>query len=149
MPARMLGLLLLAMALAAAQRGPTAIAAEPPPDSTLQRQNMIAGYHFTTGTSELNKAGLNRLQWIVNSARQDRRVVFIEPSTDPRVTAQRIASVKTAIAGLHPAVPVPVHQATRIAAEWTHNDPMMIRDRGKPVPDPRMGPKPTPPAISN
>lgn len=63
-----------------------------------RRQNTINGHHFKEGTNELTEAGRFRVKWIVNSAPEAYRTIFVNRDDDPETTAARVAAVQEAAA---------------------------------------------------
>ena len=59
-----------------------------------RRQNLLGTHHFNFESNQLTTAGELRVQWIMTQAPPERRSIFIERSTDPEVTAQRLAVVR-------------------------------------------------------
>lgn len=74
------------------------------------RQNTVGDYHFEPGASELTEAGKLKVRWIALEAPSQHRAVFVQRSTDPELTRQRMAAVERFVASLtadgSPAPPV-------------------------------------------
>lgn len=60
-----------------------------------QLQNTISDHHFDESTGELTVAGQNKVYWILTQAPKHHRVVYVQQSRKPEVTAQRMQLVHT------------------------------------------------------
>lgn len=69
--------------------------------------NTVGSMMFEPTTGELNDAGLAHVQWIVKSAPQNRRVVFVLEGQDQEETAKRIEATQVAISRLIPTGELP------------------------------------------
>jgi hypothetical protein len=65
-----------------------------------RRQNTLADHHFEQGTSELSKAGMLKVEWILSAAPEQYRTIFVERVSDPETMARRMEAVQTAIGKL-------------------------------------------------
>ena len=57
-------------------------------------------YHFNEETQALNSAGLQHLQWILESAPAEQRQLYVQSVTDSSLNQTRIANVQQAAANL-------------------------------------------------
>lgn len=59
-----------------------------------RRQNLMGSHHFNRDATQLSQAGQLKVQWILTQAPPAYRRMFIERSTDPAITQQRIETVR-------------------------------------------------------
>jgi hypothetical protein len=84
-----------------------------------QQQNLVSGYHFQ-GEGQLNEAGRLKVQWVLNEAPEQHRVIFVRRGANPQETAARIAAVQQCLAqSSYPGdPPVPILESRRSDDGW-------------------------------
>jgi hypothetical protein len=65
-------------------------------------QTTVDEVHFESGSAELNQAGRMKVMWIVSSAPEQHRTVYVHRMTNPQATAQRVDSVQQYVVKLLP-----------------------------------------------
>jgi hypothetical protein len=63
-------------------------------DNGWRRQNLLGPHHFNANSTELTSAGELRVRWILTQAPAERRGIFVERDITPKVTEQRLATVR-------------------------------------------------------
>ena len=58
-----------------------------------RRQNMLVAAHFDANSNQLTEAGQNKIRWILTSAPQQRRSIYVHVADSSEETSTRIASV--------------------------------------------------------
>jgi hypothetical protein len=81
-----------------------------------QLQNTISDHYFDEATGELTVAGQNKVYWILNHAPKHHRVVYVQMSREPDITAHRLQTVQAIAAAYAPA-------GTLAVVEPTINEP--------------------------
>lgn len=56
-------------------------------------ENTVSDHHFDESTGKLTVAGQNKVYWILNQAPKHHRIVYVQQSREPGVTAQRLQVV--------------------------------------------------------
>lgn len=92
-------------------------------------------YHFDAKSQELNSSGVQHLQWILQSAPNEHRQIFVQSVNDAIVNQSRVANVQLAatnLVGADAITPVALrvaHPAGRPAeeVEWIFEQQQQIR----------------------
>ena len=80
-----------------------------------QTATTMYAYHFNAETQALNSAGLQHLQWILESAPVEQRQLYVQSMNDPSVNQMRVSNVQTAATNLAGADAI-----TSVALRVTH-----------------------------
>jgi hypothetical protein len=108
-----------------------------------RRQNMLGDVHFEQSTGQLTEAGRLKVRWILTSAPQQYRLVYVHAAEKGEETAARIAAVQQLVGQLSPNNLAPV-LATSISDDgWPADQVDLIgRKFQSSTPPPRL-PAPT------
>lgn len=66
-------------------------------DQGFEEQCVLTSAHFTTGTNELNRFGVNTVAGIIQNMPSNRRQIFIHRDVDDNTNTERMANVKNTI----------------------------------------------------
>jgi hypothetical protein len=83
-----------------------------------RRQNMLGDAHFDPATGELTEAGRIKLRWILTTAPQQHRVVYVHVGQTDEDTTSRFASVQQQASRITPNNPAPILPTTIVEDGW-------------------------------
>jgi len=88
-----------------------------------RQQNLIAEHHFREAGAELTEAGRQKVRWILFGVVPQHRIIYIQMTDHPQLTAARVAEVQQMVAQLAPEGDLPMVVQTPIQpqgwpAEW-------------------------------
>jgi len=63
-----------------------------------QRQNLLGDHYFEPGTGELTVAGQEKIRWIVESAPQPHRTIYVHRGADAKDSAARVEAAQQYVA---------------------------------------------------
>lgn len=104
-------------------------------DNGWQMATTMYVYHFDEETNALNSAGETQLRWILESAPQEQRQLYVQSVNDSVVNQSRVASVQQAVINLAGADAMPsvalrvTHAVGRPAeeVEWIYEQQQALR----------------------
>jgi hypothetical protein len=73
-----------------------------------RKQNLLGDYHFEAGTGQMTEAGRLKVRWILTSAPQQHRQIYVHVADSSEETSARIAAVRQLAAQIAPHELAPV-----------------------------------------
>jgi hypothetical protein len=99
----------------AAQRAPYPVMIE----NGWRRQNLLVDAHFDQNTKQLTEAGQIKVLWILNSAPQPHRSIYVHVARNSEDTSTRIASVQQYVSKISPNDLPPILTTTISEEGWS------------------------------
>ena len=104
-----------------------------------RRQNMLVAAHFDASTNQLTEAGQNKVRWILVSAPQSHRSIYVHVADTSEMTSARIASVQQYASKIAPNDLPPIMTTTIHEEGWPADQIDMIgQNYLKSMPSPKL-----------
>ena len=105
-----------------------------------KQQTMLCNYHFEGATTRLTASGNTKLRWILERAPEQYRTIYVQETSNRRLTLARIDAVQQAAARQLPVGSMPSVVATNMHPDQVPADEVdaVLRGYSKSAPEPRL-----------